>query len=127
MSERMAIVSGVRTPFCRAGGELNTVGADVMGAVVARETLYRSGLDPECVDEVVIGNVCQPADALNIARIVGLRAGLAESIPAYTVHRNCASGMESFTTAMDKLAVGRSKVMLVGGDRINVQCTFVVF
>ena len=74
-----------------------------------------SKIDPEIIDEVIIGNVAQPADSANIARVIALKAGLPQHIPAFTVHRNCASGMEAFTTASCKIRGGESKVIAVGG------------
>ncbi|HLD76586.1 MAG TPA: acetyl-CoA C-acyltransferase, partial [Rickettsiales bacterium] len=67
------------------------------------------------IDEVIIGNVAQPADSANIARVIALKAGLPESIPAFTVHRNCASGMEAMTTAMSKIQNGEHQIVLAGG------------
>ncbi|HHD64140.1 MAG TPA: acetyl-CoA C-acyltransferase, partial [Desulfobulbaceae bacterium] len=67
------------------------------------------------IDEVIIGNVAQPIHAANIARVIALRAGFPESTPAVTVHRNCASGMESITTAAARIHAGEGKVYLCGG------------
>jgi acetyl-CoA C-acetyltransferase/acetyl-CoA acyltransferase len=67
------------------------------------------------LDEVIIGNVGQPAHSANIARIVALKSGIPHNIPAMTVHRNCASGMESITTAAERLLSGRAKFILAGG------------
>ncbi len=115
MNERIAIVEAIRTPFAKAGGVYRDVSADHLGAVVTREVIARSGLQANCIDEVIFGNVSQPANAANIARVIALRAGLPESIPAFTVHRNCASGMESLTTAATKILAGEADVVLAGG------------
>src|SRR5213079_652783 len=77
--------------------------------------LTRTGLDPHRIDEVIFGCVGQPADAANVARVIALRAGIPENVPAFTVHRNCASGMEAFTQAYEKLCAGRGEVFIVGG------------
>jgi acetyl-CoA C-acetyltransferase/acetyl-CoA acyltransferase len=115
MKERIAIIDGVRTPFCKAGGALRDVSADHLGAVVTREILARTGLRGESIDEVIFGNVSQPANAANIARVIALRAALPQSVPAFTVHRNCASGMESITTAATKILSGDASIILAGG------------
>ena len=115
MRERVAIIDGARTPMAKAGTALKDVPADDLGAFVVREVLARSGLRPAEVDEVVIGNVAQPANAANIARVIALKAGIPSSVPAFTVHRNCASGMESITTAALKILSGYGKVFIAGG------------
>jgi len=115
MKERIAIIDGYRTPQGRADGVLKDISADDLGAFIFRELMERVPLSNEEIDEVIIGNVAQPANAANIARVVALKAGLPERVPAYTVHRNCASGMESITTAASKLLTGEHTVVLAGG------------
>ncbi|HNC74959.1 MAG TPA: hypothetical protein PK362_08780, partial [Elusimicrobiota bacterium] len=66
------------------------------------------------VNEVCIGNVGSPEDAANISRVIGMTAGLHKSIPGYTVHRNCASGMEAISQGWLKIASGEADVMMVG-------------
>ena len=114
-SSRLVIVDGVRTPFCRAGTDLAALGADELGRIAVDALLTRTGLDPALVDEVIFGCVAQPVDAANVARVIALRAGVPESTPAVTVHRNCASGFEAVTTAADRMAAGRGSVFIVGG------------
>ena len=115
MSKRVAIISGYRSPLCKAGGSFKNVHAADLGAAVLRETLIRTKIDPSLIDEVIIGNVASPPDSANIARIVALKAGLDKTIPAYSVHRNCASGMESLTTAMNKIIAKRADIIVCGG------------
>jgi acetyl-CoA C-acetyltransferase/acetyl-CoA acyltransferase len=115
MNERMVIVDGVRTPFCKVGTSLSTFTADELGRIAVNALLTKTGLDPGLIDEVIFGCVSQPAEAANIARVISLRAGIPESVPAATVHRNCASGFEAFTTAYERMAAGRGSVYVVGG------------
>jgi acetyl-CoA C-acetyltransferase/acetyl-CoA acyltransferase len=112
---RLAIVDGVRTPFCKMGTGLASLPADELGRITVSALLAKTGLGPALVDEVIIGCVCQPFDAANIARVIALRAGIPESVPAATVNRNCASGMESLTAAAERMAAGRGSVFIVGG------------
>ncbi len=114
-NERIAVVTGVRSPMAKAGTVLKETPADELGTVVFRDVLNRSGVDPDEIDEVIIGNVAQPPHAANIARVIALKAGVPQHVPAYTVHRNCASGMESIANATDKILTGRGSVYLVGG------------
>src|SRR6266568_3531010 len=115
MTDRLVIVDGVRTPFCKAGTELASLGADELGRIAVNALLTRTGLDPALVDEVIFGCVAQPADATNLARVIALRAGIPESVPAVTVQRNCASGCEAVTLAQEKLRAGRGSIFIVGG------------
>src|SRR6185436_13977743 len=112
---RLVIVDGVRTPFCKMGTDLARMGADELGRVAVNALLTKTGLDPALIDEVIFGCVGQPADAANVARVIALRAGIPESIPAFTVHRNCASGIEAFTQAYEKMCAGCGEVFVVGG------------
>jgi acetyl-CoA acetyltransferase family protein len=114
-NERLVIVDGIRTPFCKMGTELASLGADELGRVAVSALLTRTGIDPALIDEVIFGCVAQPADAMNIARVIALRAGIPKSVPAFTVHRNCASGVEAVTQAQEKLRAGRGSIFVVGG------------
>src|SRR5689334_21721308 len=114
-SSRLVIVDGVRTPFCKAGSDLASLSADELGRIVVNGLLTRTGLDPELVDEVIFACVAQPADATNVARVIALRAGIPESVPAMTVQRNCASGCEAVTLAQERLLAGRGSIFIVGG------------
>lgn len=113
--KRLAIVSGIRTPFCKGGGILKDLLADDLGAFAVKELAARSQFDPELIDEVILGNVLQPVHATNIARVIAVKAGLPEKIPAFTVNRNCSSGMEAVVTAGNKILVGDASIILVGG------------
>jgi len=111
----VVIVAGVRTPLGKAGGAFEYLSAVDLGAMAVREVLARSPICKDDVDSVIIGNVIQPAEAANVARVIALTAGLPRAIPAHTVHRNCASGMQAVTDAAEKIASGRAEVVLAGG------------
>jgi acetyl-CoA C-acetyltransferase/acetyl-CoA acyltransferase len=115
MTPRLVIVDGVRTPFCKAGTDLARLDAVELGRVAVTNLLKRTGLDPSLIDEVIFGCVSQPADAANIARVIALRSGIPEHVPAVTVHRNCASGIEAFTTAYERMCADRGRIFIVGG------------
>jgi acetyl-CoA C-acetyltransferase/acetyl-CoA acyltransferase len=114
-TSQLVIVDGVRTPFCKAGSDLASLGAAELGRLAVNGLLTRTGLDPAKVDEVIFGCVAQPADAANVARIIALRAGIPDRVPALTVHRNCASGMEAVTMAYERMVAKRGEVFIVGG------------
>lgn len=115
MTERVAIISGIRTPFCKAGGVFKNMDADELGVYPVKELASRAPFDKELIDEVIIGNVLQPPHATNIARVIAVRAGLPIKVPAYTVNRNCASGMEAVSSGADKILLGEADLILAGG------------
>jgi acetyl-CoA C-acetyltransferase/acetyl-CoA acyltransferase len=111
----IAIVEGVRTPFCKAFGALAQVPAQQLGRLATVALLERAGLRPDQVDQVVFGNVALPADAANIARVIALLSGIPEDRIAHTVQRNCASGMEAITTAAQLVQLGEAQRVVAGG------------
>jgi len=115
MNDRLVIIDGVRTPFSKMGTDLAALAADELGRIAVNALLTRTGLDPAIIDEVIFGCVGQPADAANVARVIALRAGIPKSVPAITVHRNCASGCEAITQAQEKIIAGRGSIFVVGG------------
>ena len=116
MSERdVVIVDGIRTPFAKAGTDLKDVHAAELGQVALSELLARTNLDVNEIDETIIGNTGSPADAVNISRVVALRSGIPQKTSAYTVHRNCASALESISSAYDKIKSGTLDVAVAGG------------
>jgi len=115
MKEPVYIVDGVRTPFAKAGTTLADSEAVDLGKIVVRILVARTGIDASRIEEVIIGCVSQPADSANVGRVVALRAGIPDSVPAITVHRNCASGFEAVTQAAEKMLAGRGDIFVVGG------------
>ncbi len=115
MKERIAVLDGVRSPFGKAGSDLKHVSADDLAARVLRHVMLGVSVDYNDVDEVIIGNVAQPSNAANISRVAALKAGFPDAIPAYTVQRNCASGMESISTAINQLMAQEADTIVAGG------------
>jgi len=111
----IVVVAGIRTPLGKMGGSLAGLSAVDLGMQAVRELLVRSRLTRDDVDAVIIGNVIQPVEATNIARVIALQAGVPRAVPAHTVHRNCASGMQAITDAAEKIQLGRADVILAGG------------
>ena len=109
------LLSGVRTPFAKAGTAFRRVPVYELGRVAVAELLARHDLDPARLDEVILGNCAQPAEAANSARVTALRAGVPEAVPGFTVHRNCASGMEAVADAAYRVRLGESRLVLAGG------------
>src|SRR5688500_7034716 len=113
--KEVVIVAGLRTPFVKAGGALKAFPAYDLSARVIRELMLRLDFPAGRIDEVIIGNVIQDAEGANMARIATIMGGLPQHIPAMTVNRNCASGMEAIALAFDKIRFGQARVVLAGG------------
>lgn len=111
----VVIIDGVRTPFAKAGTQLQNIHASELGQIALQELIARTNLDTKMVDEVIIGCVGNPSDAVNIARVVALRAGIPQAVSAHTVHRNCASAMESISSGFNMIKAGSAEIVVAGG------------
>lgn len=125
MKKRIAIISGYRSAMGKAGGVFKNITAHDLGAKVAKEVLIRSNIDSNLIDEVIIGNVAQPSEAANIARVIALKAGISQDVPAFSVHRNCASGMESITSAASKINNNEADIIFAGGVESMTNIPFI--
>lgn len=112
---RIAIVEGIRTPFVKAWTVFEDIPAQTLGAICVRELLEITHLKVNLVDEVIFGAVAQPPEASNVARVISLYAGIPKDKRAYTVSRNCASGLESITSAHEKIRCGLDEIVIAGG------------
>ena len=122
--KRMVIVDGTRTAIGKFGGALKNVPAQYLQAYCFRHVVKNSGIDPAQIDEVVSGNICQPV--ANIARVSALYAKIPHSVPARTVARNCASGIEAITSACQAALAGDGEIFLVGGTENMSQVPYVI-
>lgn len=109
------IVDGSRTPFLKFKGKPGPFSAADLAVRAGKELLQRQPFDATDLDEVVIGCVMPSADEANIGRVVSLRIGCGKKIPAWTVQRNCASGMQALDSAAKDIASGRANLVLAGG------------
>ncbi len=115
MKERIAIVDGIRTPFCKAMGVFGSLKADDLGAFVVRELIQRVQVSPDDYSEVILGNVMCPSHAYNVARVISVKGGMPIHVPAISVSRNCASGMEALVIAAQRIELGLGDTYLAGG------------
>mgnify|MGYP001570675992 FL=1 len=111
----VVIVDGVRTPQGVFGGALKEFTAQRLAEPVVKALLKRTNLNAGDVEEVILGCVGQASDAPNIARVVALMAGIPKQTPAYTVQRNCASGLQAIINAHQNIVCGERDVQLAGG------------
>ena len=109
------LVEGKRTPHAKAGTALKDVQAPFLGAYLVRHLLDNTVIGNDEVDEVIFGNTGTPAKYPNVGRVIALEAGLHKKTSGYSVHRNCASGMEAVSQAYLKIASGRHDVIIAGG------------
>ena len=116
VKDAAVVVEAVRTPIGKYGGILKSVRPDDLGALVLREVLKRSKVDPASVDDVYFGCSNQAGeDNRNIARMAVLLAGMPYSVPGATVNRLCGSGLEAISSAARVIAAGEGEVLLAGG------------
>ena len=123
----IVFLSGRRTPFGTFGGSLKDHSATDLGAIAARSALEEAGVDAGAIGHVVFGNALQTsADAIYLARHVGLQAGLAHEVPALTINRLCGSGFQAIVTAAQEIMLGQADVCLAGGAESMSQAPHVV-
>ena len=121
------LVDGVRTPLGRYGGGLADVRADDMAGLVVGDVVRRSAVDPETVDEVILGAANQAGeDNRNVARMAALLAGLPPHVPGYTVNRLCASGLTAIAAAAQAIRAGEADVVVAGGVESMTRAPWVI-
>lgn len=109
------IVDGCRTPFLKARGKPGPFKHADLAINASRALIEKLPVEADVFDEVIFGAAMPGSDEANISRVVALRLGCGDKVPAYTVHRNCASGMQSLDNAALSIADGRSDLILAGG------------
>jgi len=114
--EEIYIVGAARTPIGKFGGSLAKTPASELGALVIRKVLERSGVRPEQVSEVILGQVLAAGVGQNPARQAAIKAGLPDMIPAMTINKVCGSGLKAVMLAAQSVANGDSDVVIAGGQ-----------
>jgi len=109
------IVDGSRSPFLKARGKQGPFSASDLAVACGKPLMLRQNFALDDIDEVIVGSVMPDANEANIARIIALRLGLGEHIPAWTVQRNCASGLQALDCAFKNIRSGQSQLILAGG------------
>ncbi len=115
MTKAVYIVDGLRTPYLKAREQPGPFSAADLAVAAGRDLLLRQPFAPEAIGETILGCVMPRENEANIARIVSLRLGCGAKTPAYTVQRNCASGMQALDSAMKDISLGRYDLVLAGG------------
>jgi acetyl-CoA C-acetyltransferase/acetyl-CoA acyltransferase len=110
----VVVVAGVRTPFVKSGTLLARTSAVELGRIAVREAIERAEIDPGELNEVIVGNIAGPPDAANVARVIALMAKVPRHVPAHTVNRNCASGLQSIVNAAYRIRTGDADLVVAG-------------
>ena len=113
--KNVVIVDAVRTAIGKLGGSIGNETVDYLGSHVIEELIRRTDLDPSSVEEVILGQAKQSADASNVARVAMLRAGIPVEVPGYTIHRQCGSGVQAVNSAAQQIQTGLSDIIIAGG------------
>ncbi|HBC4585682.1 TPA: acetyl-CoA C-acetyltransferase [Staphylococcus aureus] len=112
---RVVLAAAYRTPIGVFGGAFKDVPAYDLGATLIEHIIKETGLNPSEINEVIIGNVLQAGQGQNPARIVAMKGGLPETVPAFTVNKVCGSGLKSIQLAYQSIVTGENDIVLAGG------------
>ena len=112
---KVYVIDGGRTPFLKAKGKVGPFAAADLAVDAARPMLTRMPFSPDEIDEAIVGCVIPSPNEANIARIIALRLGCGIRVPAYTVQRNCASGLQALASGSERVALGYADLVLAGG------------
>src|SRR6201997_5324324 len=114
-SDQVVVISGCRTPVGKFQGSLSDLSATQLGAIVVREAVKRSGIDPAQVDECIMGNVVSAGLGQNPARQAAIFGGLTPATGAMTINKVCGSGLKSVALAAQAVQTGNSSIVVAGG------------
>lgn len=109
------ILSAVRTPIGKFGGSLASLTAADIGVIAAQAAIERAGIQPDQVEETIVGNARQAGGGPNPARQISIRSGIPQEVPAFTVNKACASGLKSIALAYQAILLGDASCILAGG------------
>ena len=126
MTQEVVIVSAVRTAIGSFQGSLKDVPATTLGSIVIKQSLARVGIEPELVDEVIMGNVLTAGLGQNPARQASIQAGLPHAVPALTINKVCGSGLKAVHLAAHAIAAGDADIIVAGGFENMSQAPYVL-
>ncbi len=116
MSSSVYLIEGARTPILKARGKAGPFASADLATLAGRHLMMKTNIQTSDIDETILGCVMPSEREANIGRIASLRIGVPESVPAWTVQRNCASGMQAVDCAMNRIQLGHSDIVLAGGS-----------
>ena len=124
--QEVVIVSGARTPIGRFGGAFKDVSASELGSLVIRSALEQANIRPDQVDEVVLGNALQTAEAGYAARLASIGAGIPDEVPTIAINRQCSSGLEAINMAALMVKTGEVDIVIAGGIENMSQSPYLI-
>ena len=124
--QEVVIVSGARTPIGRFGGAFKDVSASELGSLVIRSALEQANIRPDQVDEVVLGNALQTAEAGYAARLASIGAGIPDEVPTIAINRQCSSGLEAINMAALLVKTGEVDIVVAGGIENMSQSPYLI-
>ena len=124
--QEVVIVSGARTPIGRFGGAFKDVSASELGSLVIRSALEQANIRPDQVDEVVLGNALQTAEAGYAARLASIGAGIPDEVPTIAINRQCSSGLEAINMAALMVKTGEVDIVVAGGIENMSQSPYLI-
>ncbi|MGF7058858.1 beta-ketoacyl synthase N-terminal-like domain-containing protein, partial [Brassicibacter mesophilus] len=122
----VVIVGAARTPVGSFGGSLASLSAIDLGVIAAKEAIKRAGIEPEMIDEAIIGNVLSAGLGQNPARQVVIGAGLPDTTPAMTINKVCGSGLRAVSMAAQFIMLGDADIVLAGGTESMSNAPYLV-
>lgn len=122
----VVIVAAVRTPIGSFGGSLKDISAVDLGSLVIKNAIERAGLEPEQVDEVIMGNVLGAGLGQNVARQMSIHAGVPVTVPAFTINKVCGSGLKAVQLAVQAVLCGDAEVVVAGGAENMSQAPYIL-
>jgi acetyl-CoA C-acetyltransferase len=115
LAKPIYVVDGARSPFLKSKNRPGPFSASDLATQAGRALLARQGFAPDELDEVILGCAAPSVDEVNIGRVAALRMGCGHKVPAWTVMRNCASGMQAIDSGVNNILAGRASLVLAGG------------
>src|SRR5437016_6845788 len=125
-SNDVVIIAGCRTPIGKFQGSLSDIGAPQLGAIAVREVVKRANLQPQQVDECIMGNVVSAGLGQNPARQAALFGGLAPEVGAMTINKVCGSGLKAVALAAQAIETGNSSIVVAGGMESMTNAPFLL-
>jgi acetyl-CoA acyltransferase 2 len=127
LEKEIVILSAARTPFGKFCGALKDLSATELGIIAGRAAIEKAGISPADIGHVIFGNAQQTsADAIYLARHIGLKIGVPASVPTLTVNRICGSGCQSIVSGAQLLLLGEASFILAGGTENMTQAPHVI-
>ncbi|MFA7544040.1 MAG: beta-ketoacyl synthase N-terminal-like domain-containing protein, partial [Candidatus Cloacimonadaceae bacterium] len=123
---KAVVISAKRSPIGNFGGVFKELSAVDLGVHTLKAIFAETGIAPEAIDEVIVGNVCGAGLGQNVARQIAIHSGIPDTVPAYTVNKVCGSGMKAVALAALMIKAGEADIVVAGGTENMSQIPYVL-